>query len=110
MNMEPAFFFGIALILLGCSIFRFGQEVRIKLRRSQPCPFVRRRSIFRSRRYGLSAPPPARVQNWPLSVDFSLGFTRRLGCRLPAGPNLDSDLRPGAFHGKAGEVKSAAFS
>ena len=38
--------FGIALILLGCSIFRFGQEVRIGLRRSQPCPFVRRRSIF----------------------------------------------------------------
>jgi len=56
--------FGIALILLGCSIFRFGQEVRMGLgcarvaesllvsrvyrtpRRSQPCPFVRRRSIF----------------------------------------------------------------
>jgi Protein of unknown function (DUF2721) len=38
--------FGIALILLACSIFRFGQEVRIGLSRSQPCPFVRRRSIF----------------------------------------------------------------
>ena len=60
----PHEYFGIALILLGCSIFRFGQEVRMGLgcarvaesllvsrvyrtpRRSQPCPFVRRRSIF----------------------------------------------------------------
>jgi hypothetical protein len=60
----PHEYFGIALILLGCSIFRFGQKVRMGLgcapvaesllvsrvyrtaRRSQPCPFVRRRSIF----------------------------------------------------------------
>jgi hypothetical protein len=131
----PHEYFGIALILLGCSIFRFGQKVRMglggwglaALPLPSPCwcrEFIEQlggRSLALSyavgpsspSRYGLSsASSLARVQNWPLSVDFfARVYPAPLGCRFASRTQpLIRTRAPAAFHGKAGRAKSAAFS